>query len=196
MGIGIKCMLTIKPKNMPKISTQQSRSAFTLVELLVVIAVIGLLATIVAVSVNNARTKSRDVKRIADLKQIQTALELFYDNYNRYPITAGAPTWDGHWQNFATCLETGVGCGFTISGYQAPITKVPQDPKDDPATLSDADPTYYFSYNGCTDQEYVLRVLLETNHSALGSDADGNYYTAGDNGCTDPWYCLKQNWCR
>ncbi|MDP2918293.1 MAG: prepilin-type N-terminal cleavage/methylation domain-containing protein, partial [bacterium] len=59
--------------------------AFTLIELLVVIAVIGLLATIVSVSVNNARVKSRDAQRIADLKQIQIALEMYYDNFSYYP---------------------------------------------------------------------------------------------------------------
>ena len=58
---------------------------FTLIELLVVIAIIGILATLAIVSLTNARSSSRDAKRIADLKQLQTALEVYYNDYGSYP---------------------------------------------------------------------------------------------------------------
>lgn len=61
------------------------RNGFTLIELLVVIAIIGLLSSIVLASVESARAKARDAKRMADLNQIRTALELFYDDNGRYP---------------------------------------------------------------------------------------------------------------
>jgi len=61
------------------------KKAFTLIELLVVIAIIGLLATLSVVALNNARLKSRDAKRVADVKQMQTALELYYNDMNLYP---------------------------------------------------------------------------------------------------------------
>ncbi len=60
-------------------------SGFTLIELLVVIAIIGILASTVIASLNSARKKSRDARRIADLKQIQLALELYYNSNNGYP---------------------------------------------------------------------------------------------------------------
>ncbi len=63
---------------------------FTLIELLVVIAIIGLLSTLAVVSLNSARTKSRDAKRVADIKQLQSALELFYGDQNGYPGVAAA----------------------------------------------------------------------------------------------------------
>ncbi|MEK7648541.1 MAG: prepilin-type N-terminal cleavage/methylation domain-containing protein [Patescibacteria group bacterium] len=53
------------------------QKGFTLVELLVVVAIIGLLAGIAIVSVNSVRIKARDTRRIADVKQIQNALELY-----------------------------------------------------------------------------------------------------------------------
>jgi len=49
------------------------------------IATIGLLSTLAVVSLNNARMKSRDAKRISDIKQIQTALELYYWDTDAYP---------------------------------------------------------------------------------------------------------------
>jgi len=61
------------------------RKGFTLIELLVVIFIIGLLASIVVVSVQAARTKARDAKRVADLKQIQNALESYNNANNQYP---------------------------------------------------------------------------------------------------------------
>ena len=51
---------------------------FTLVELLVVISIIGLLAGIVLSSLNSARAKGRDARRVSDIKQLQLALTLYY----------------------------------------------------------------------------------------------------------------------
>ena len=62
---------------------------FTLIELLVVIAIIGILSSVVLASLNSARQKSRDAKRVADMKQLQLALELYYDaNSSTYPTEA------------------------------------------------------------------------------------------------------------
>lgn len=59
---------------------------FTLIELLVVIAIIGLLSSVVLASLNTARTKARDARRSIDIKQMQTALEFYYDSYGQYPV--------------------------------------------------------------------------------------------------------------
>jgi len=61
------------------------KKAFTLIELLIVIAIIGLLATLSVIALNNARAKSRDAKRMADVKQMQTALELYFNDAQSYP---------------------------------------------------------------------------------------------------------------
>lgn len=68
----------------------KKQRGFTLIELLVVIAIIGLLSTLAVVALNNARLKSRDAKRVSDIKQIQTALELYYNDANAYPEALGA----------------------------------------------------------------------------------------------------------
>ena len=72
---------------------KQNQKGFTLIELLVVIAIIGLLASVVLLALNSARQKSRDAKRLADVRQIASALELYFDDGaggggNGYPTTA------------------------------------------------------------------------------------------------------------
>lgn len=61
------------------------KKAFTLIELLVVIAIIGILATLAVVALQQARQSARDGKRVSDIKQLHTTLELFYNENNRYP---------------------------------------------------------------------------------------------------------------
>jgi len=63
----------------------QKNKGFTLIELLVVIAIIGLLSSVVLASLNSARLKARDARRTADIKQLQTALELYFDSNRAYP---------------------------------------------------------------------------------------------------------------
>ncbi|HBM45420.1 MAG: Type IV pilin PilA-like protein [Candidatus Nomurabacteria bacterium GW2011_GWF2_35_66] len=62
------------------------KKGFTLIELLVVIAIIGMLAATVLVSMGTARSKGRDAKRIADLKNLELAIQLYSDsNKGRVP---------------------------------------------------------------------------------------------------------------
>ena len=74
---------------------KNNKPGFTLIELLVVIAIIGLLSTLSILALNTARARARDAKRIADVKQIQTALEMYYNDTSDYPdnasITPGLP---------------------------------------------------------------------------------------------------------
>lgn len=65
---------------------------FTLIELLVVIVIIGILATLATVTLSSARGKARDARRVSDVKQIQTALELYYNDASIYPATVDGPT--------------------------------------------------------------------------------------------------------
>ena len=62
-----------------------SEGGFTLVELLVVVAIIALVATFAAVAVNSARSKQRDATRLANVRLIQSALEDSFNETNTYP---------------------------------------------------------------------------------------------------------------
>lgn len=68
------------------------RRGFTLVELLIVITILGILASIALVSFRSAQMRGRDAQRKSDLKQTVSALELFYADYQKYPnAVSGAP---------------------------------------------------------------------------------------------------------
>ncbi len=80
---------------MLKIFHKKLSKGFTLIELLIVIAIIGLLATIVLVSLNSARSKARNTKRVSDLRQVQLGAEIYYDKNGDYPATVAAAVADG-----------------------------------------------------------------------------------------------------
>lgn len=54
------------------------KRGFTLIELLVVISIIGVLSTIIAVGVRQAKTSAQDARRMADINALQRAIELSY----------------------------------------------------------------------------------------------------------------------
>lgn len=62
-----------------------AKKAFTLIELLIVVVVIAVLSGVGIASMNSGRQRSRDTRRIADTRQIASALEMFYDANKRYP---------------------------------------------------------------------------------------------------------------
>jgi type II secretory pathway pseudopilin PulG len=124
----------------------------------VVIAIIGLLASIVLVSLNTAREKARDTRRLADLKQIQTALEMYYDDNGRYPPEAwcdssigscghSCPCGGSSWNESSSFYTSFVGGGY--------VSELPEDP------INNA--TYYYAYEPTNDgaQGYFFRARLE-----------------------------------
>ncbi|MDO8510416.1 MAG: prepilin-type N-terminal cleavage/methylation domain-containing protein [bacterium] len=71
-----------------------TKKGFTLIELLVVLSIISLLASLVVNSMSDTRKKSRDVKRISDIRSLENALHLYQLQNNIFPsaLSSLAPT--------------------------------------------------------------------------------------------------------
>lgn len=63
----------------------KTNGAFTLIELLVTISIIAILATLILANFNAARERARDAQRKADMRNISTALRIYYNDYGAYP---------------------------------------------------------------------------------------------------------------
>lgn len=66
-----------------------NKKGFTLIEMLIVVAIVGLLASVVVLGLGGARESSRDAKRAADIKQIANGAEAAYTDPNGYPADLG-----------------------------------------------------------------------------------------------------------
>jgi len=78
-------------------SLTSKTKGFTIIELLVVVAIIGILATVVLASLGSAREKAREARKLTDLNQIRNAFELYYLDNGSYPLAT-----TGGW--FAYCI--------------------------------------------------------------------------------------------
>lgn len=67
-----------------------NKQGFTKIEFLVVAGIVGLLGVVAVIAVSTARTQTRDAIRLSDVRQIQTGLELFFNDRNRYPEVSQA----------------------------------------------------------------------------------------------------------
>jgi uncharacterized RDD family membrane protein YckC/type II secretory pathway pseudopilin PulG len=66
----------------------KGRTIFIIIAISVIgIAIVGLLSSVVLLSLNSARGKSRDAKRVADVRQLGSALDLYYNDKTKYPQT-------------------------------------------------------------------------------------------------------------
>lgn len=151
--------------------TQKNKlSGFTLVELLVVISIIGILSSFAVVSLNTARAKARDALRKGDMAQIRTALNIYYDDFKRYPVAANPPCndWDSGRSDYgAQPNAAGAACYNNIlttaltSGSRPYMINTPKDPKNiaNDASISS---TYLYRYISNADgSEYAIAYQLE-----------------------------------
>lgn len=142
--------------------THSGKLGFTFIEILVVMTIIGLLATVTAVSYSQFSKTARDGKRKSDLEQIRGALELYRANNSRYPNTIG------------TCISDTGNCtpGPSNNVY---MPRVPLDPKN---------PAFLYYYSGSAS-DYSIAAQLEGISSCI--TAPGGSRCGTGNPCN---YCL------
>jgi general secretion pathway protein G len=120
-------------------TNNMKKRGFTLIELLVVISIIGILTAVIFANLNQARTKSRDSKRLTDISQLQLALSLYLNAHNSYPV--------GTENDLTQALVTS----------EKFIPEVPKDPND---------PSRTYQYRS-TGSQYCLSAVLENNSTYI-----------------------------
>lgn len=173
---------------------QKNNSGFTLVELLVAISIIGFLASAAIYALNSARKEARDAQRLSDVKTIQKALEMYYDDNKAYP-----PVIAYTYPDDSDCGVNWCKTAVSLGGYLSPYLKtMPNDP------LGNGQANYKYHYkssSGNSYQTYGLMVRLEhPKNFSLVNDGGyapwavttgawaGAYYEVGD----QPSYCSKK----
>jgi prepilin-type N-terminal cleavage/methylation domain-containing protein len=159
------------------IVSMEKRKSFTLIELLVVIAVIGMLSSIVLVSLGGARKKARDAKRMSELRNLQTAILIYYEKYGRMPINR-TPRY-GYCDSQPNFLQELVDDGL--------IAANPKDP------LSPARQYCYYDYGLGNNIGALLVSTLETYTGTTGLPPSCRPWAPGQNWCdqsNNSYYCL------
>ena len=144
------------------------KSGFTILEVLIVLAVFGLLATLAALSLNSARARVRDAQRLSDVSTISVALSRYWLEKATYPSSAGVVL--GAPGTKTEVLSAG---GFEArEKAQSPVylDRLPMGPKVGE----------YYRYKGGANG-YSIRFSTESD-TELGK---ANVFYANSNGVTD-----------
>jgi type II secretion system protein G len=133
------------------------RQGFTLVELLVVMAILGVLTTLTAGGFRSAQIRGRDAERKSDLRQISEALELFVSDYGHYPSDVNGQMVACP---FDAALDSGTPCTWGSSEMTDSKTvyfkTLPADPVDEG--------TYFYRVvPGSNNQKFQLFARLEND---------------------------------
>ncbi|MEK9180557.1 MAG: type II secretion system protein [Patescibacteria group bacterium] len=155
------------------------KKGFTLIEILIVVAIISVLSSVVLIGLGPAQRVGRDARRIADLRQMQSGLALYFNKCGYYPGVAQSdpPPCD----NFVV-ISTWTELVGALRGSNIGVNQV----SSDPSSAAGRNYLYGVSSDG---SGYVLGASLEDpNNQALVNDADSLI-----NGidCEDPIYCIE-----
>lgn len=153
------------------IFANQNEAGFTLIELLVVISIIGILSTLLLSNLQGARARARDVQRKSDLKQVKTALRMYYNDNQSYPSGSGniGQGCDGGSCDWGTSL-------FGETGGTVYMKLLPQDPLGSPSS-------YY--YHQIDSDSFNLYACLENKSDSSGGSDCGSLPS-----CSTDW-CFK-----
>jgi general secretion pathway protein G len=97
----------------------KNNKGFSLTELMIAISIVGSVATIAGAQMDDVLPMARDAQRKANIHQVQTALNLYYNDHEQYPVTSNDEPTVAGWQTIKNILE---------SSEQTYMPAVPSDP--------------------------------------------------------------------
>ena len=131
----------------------KNKNGFTIIELLVVLAIIAVLSSLGITFFSAAAAKGRDGRREEDIKEIQNILALYANNRGRYPVCSPEIVINGTTDCLSVAL---IGEGSAIS--------TPKDPRHGVGMGTCGDSTFFdYCYISTGGQTYTVRYLLETD---------------------------------
>jgi prepilin-type N-terminal cleavage/methylation domain-containing protein len=133
----------------------KNKAGFTLIELLVVIAIIGLLASVVLLALNGARAKARDAKRIADIRQLASAMELYYNDNNTYPTSN------------TSAIFSNIGTPTIAPNYIGTIPTAPNPPDGSCASAPNGGNYYWIANGTAQTNSYAITFCLGQSTGGL-----------------------------
>jgi len=145
---------------------KRSNKAFTLIELLVVVAIVGLLASVVFTSLASTRASARDARRLTDIKQFKSGLDLFFTHGSGYPTQVD--------------FDAAIAAGATLTCDTIDIFRPVQDPLY-PQAGYDYDYTNTgATISGCGGTDnlntgYQIVFVLEGTGITYTMDSDGQF---------------------
>jgi len=177
---------------------KNTRKGFTLIEILIVVAIIAILASVVLVGLGPTQQAGRDARRISDLSEAQNGLELYYNKCGFYPGAVGNTTCPAVTLGATDATAyTNAGAAIDATAFGLGVSTWPQDPSNvTPHVYS-----YGVSGNGtAAATSYVLGAVLEnTNNSVFNTYMPPTSVTGDTNPAgvpcgtakTGPNYCVS-----
>jgi type II secretion system protein G len=157
-----------------------NQRGFTLVELLVVIVILSIVASVVAFSILGSVRKARIAERVNDLKSIQSALELYRIDYGQYPTTQPNPLHPAWGYSVGICYGDNMSTVLPsfIPKY---LSKFPIDPNFNPNAQCDSTTNYpnstWYTSNGADYkvQFYNMTDMLQSDYAQYPQYVDPVY---------------------
>ncbi|MDR3582450.1 MAG: type II secretion system protein [Candidatus Pacebacteria bacterium] len=132
--------------------TIKKEKGFTLIEILIVVAIIAVLASIVIVGVGPAQQSGRDARRISDLQNVRNGLQLYYSKCGFYPgATSGSTLCPAQTNSYA-------GMTTALTGSNLGISSIPVDPS--------SNRNYYYAASA-DGSSYTLGAVLENPNNSV-----------------------------
>jgi prepilin-type N-terminal cleavage/methylation domain-containing protein len=188
---------------------------FTLIEILVVIAIIGILVSVGMYGYNIALQNSRDQQRLANVNSIANALGLYYNDNKAYPTMStnskGDYIFNASFQLDQPVYVSTCGLSDPSKNFLAPnyIASIPQDPSNKFTDCSGTDPIGQYLYTAVTDsktdstspQSFELMAKMEKTTNMSTSEPDSgqealssnNYYYSVPKGLSSLNLCIESN---
>jgi prepilin-type N-terminal cleavage/methylation domain-containing protein len=176
---------------------KNERKGFTLIEILIVVAIIAILASVVLVGLGPTQQAGRDARRISDLSEAQNGLELYYNKCGFYPGPTGNTSCSAVTGSTGALAYTAVGAAITAPSFNLGVSTWPQDP-------SNVSPhVYSYGTNGTGSTaatSYVLGAVLENTNNSVFTTYQPPTTVVGDTNpgqvpCgsanTGPDYCVS-----